>query len=68
MASGDFIKVIGNSFDTEAKLQAFSDITEPFKDEPAFKRIIEMAKTQIAAKIALLADQKAKVVALFETI
>jgi aminopeptidase N len=27
-----------------------------------------MAKTQIAAKIALLADQKAKVVALFETI
>ena len=68
MASGDFIKVIGNSFDTEAKLQAFINFTEPFKNEPAFKRIIEMAKTQIAAKIALLADQKAKVVALFETI
>ena len=53
---------------TTDKLQAFIDFTEPFKDEPAFKRIIEMAKTQIAAKIALLADQKAKVVALFETI
>ena len=49
-------------------LQAFIDFTEQFKNEPAFKRIIEMAKTQIAAKIALLADQKAKVVALFETI
>lgn len=68
MASGDFIKVMGNSFDTNEKLAAFTDFTAAFKDEPAFKRIVEMAKTQITAKIALLADQKDKIVALFETL
>ena len=61
MASGDFIKVIGNSFDTEAKLTAFISFTDRFKDEPAFKRIVEMAKTQITSKIDLLASQKEKV-------
>jgi aminopeptidase N len=67
MASGDFIKFIGNSFDTAAKLQDFTQFTDAFKDEPAFKRLIDMAKTQITAKIALLADQKAKVVEIFKT-
>lgn len=61
MASGDFIKVIGNSFDTAAKLTAFISFTDRFKDEPAFKRIVEMAKTQITSKIDLLASQKEKV-------
>lgn len=67
MASGDFIKVIGNNFDTDTKLKAFIQFTDCFKDEPAFKRIVDMAKTQITAKIALLADQKEKVVQIFQT-
>ena len=61
MASGDFIKIIGNNFDTQEKLVAFTEFTDRFKDEPAFKRIVEMAKTQITSKIALLAAQKDKV-------
>jgi aminopeptidase N len=61
MASGDFIKVIGNSFDSEEKLAAFTAFTDRFKDEPAFKRLVEMAKTQITSKIELLAAQKEKV-------
>ncbi|GFH41014.1 M1 family metallopeptidase [Lactococcus insecticola] len=62
MASGDFIKIIGGQFDTPEKLAAFTTFTDVFKDEPAFKRLVEMAKTQITSKIALLATQKEKVV------
>ncbi|GFH43334.1 aminopeptidase N [Lactococcus hodotermopsidis] len=61
MASGDFIEFIGNVFDTADKLNEFTKFTDSFKDEPAFKRLIEMAKTEITSKIALLGAQKEKV-------
>lgn len=61
MASGDFIKILGNHFDTQEKLIAFTEFTDGFKDEPAFKRLVDMAKTQITSKIALLDAQKEKV-------